>query len=165
MVVAPLSWAPDEPIDQIVDAAARCSEVRFVATGRAPASVLARPNLPPNLELAGFLDDHEFASLMRSAGVVLALTTRDATMQQAGYEAIALGRPVIASDTPVLREYFGAAALYAATAAELAAAVGEIRERRDEFTAAMEIRRGEVRAEFDRGIAELSDAMRLPPRG
>ncbi len=158
-VVAPLSWAPDEPFDLIVHAAAACPDIPFVATGRAPAS-LRRDELPPNLRLTGFVDDAEYASLMNTAGVVLALTTRDATMQQAGYEAIARGRPVIASNTGVLREYFGDAALYAATGEQLVAAVQETRARRGEFEQAMRVRQSEVRAEFERGVAEINAAMR-----
>ena len=44
-------------------------------------------------------------------------------MQRAGYEAMARERPVIASGTRVLREFFGDAALYASSGEELAAAV------------------------------------------
>jgi glycosyltransferase involved in cell wall biosynthesis len=164
-VVAPLSWAPDEPIDQILDAARRLPHVRFVATGRAPAAVRERADLPPNLELAGFLDDAAFGDLMSGAGVVLALTTRDATMQRAGYEAMAMGRPVIASDTRVLREFFGDAALYAGSGEQLAAAITQCRSRGAELAAAMRARRVEVRADFDRAIGEIAHLMRLPPRG
>lgn len=162
-VVAPLSWAADEPFEDIVAAARLCPDVAFVATGRAPAAVRERTDLPANLRLAGFLDAAAFDELMASAGVVLALTTRDATMQRAGYEAIALGRPVIASDTRVLREYFGDAALYAADGEQLAKAVAETRVRRVELAQAMQARRDEVRAEFARGIAQLTAAMGLDP--
>ncbi len=164
-VVAPLSWAADEPVDMIIAAAARCPEISFVATGRPPAGVAERADLPGNLRLVGFLSDEAFESLMRDAGVVLALTTRDATMQRAGYEALAFGRPVIASDTQVLREFFGDAALYAATAMQLADAVNESRERATELAAAMRARRVGVRENFDQGIAEVSAALRLPRRG
>jgi glycosyltransferase involved in cell wall biosynthesis len=37
----------------------------------------------------------------------------DDCMQQAGYEAMAFGRPLVTSDTSELRDYFGPAAVYA----------------------------------------------------
>lgn len=161
-VVAPLSWAPDEPVEQIVAAAQRCPDVAFVATGRAPQEMIDRPDLPTNLDLVGFLEPHDFDALLETAGVVLALTTREATMQRAGYEAMARGRPVIASRTQVLREFFREAALYAADSEELAAAVLACQERHDELVVAMQARRVEVQAEFARAIEAIRDATLLP---
>jgi glycosyltransferase involved in cell wall biosynthesis len=163
-VVAPLSWAADEPVEQVIDAAARCPSVHVVATGRPPQAVAGRADLPPNLELAGYLDDDAFARLMAGAGVVLALTTREATMQRAGYEAMAIGRPVIASDTPVLREFFGDAALYARSTDELVEAIGETRARREDLAVAMRARREHATREFERGVAEVRAAMGVGER-
>jgi glycosyltransferase involved in cell wall biosynthesis len=160
-VVAPLSWAPDEPIAEIIGAAAQCPGTRFVLTGRAPEEVRSRRDLPANIELAGFLDADAFQSLLAQAGVVLALTTRDATMQRAGYEAMTLGRPVIASDTRVLREFFADAALFATTAAEIAEAVEQTRSRGRALAEAMTRRREEVRAEIEEGVAQVRAAMGL----
>lgn len=161
VVVAPLSWAADEPFDQIVHAAAACPDIRFVATGRPPGFVTARSDLPANLELVGFLSTADFAALLRGAGVVLALTTRDATMQQAGYEAMAWGRPVIASDTRVLREFFGEAALYAASGEQLAGAVRASRDDGQRLAAAMRARRTEMQSAFDEGLVELKNVLGL----
>lgn len=160
-VVAPLSWAPDEPIDHIIVAAALCPDMTFIATGRASAAVRRRTDLPPNLHLSGFIDDEAFADMMRQADVVLALTTREATMQQAGYEAMAIGRPVVASDTRVLREFFGDAALYASDAASLAGAILQTRDRADELATAMRARHTETRAMFEHAIAEVVRLMHL----
>lgn len=160
-VVAPLSWAPDEPIAEILGAAALCPGTRFVLTGRAPEEVRGRRDLPANIEFAGFLDADAFQSLLAHAGVVLALTTRDATMQRAGYEAMTLGRPVIASDTGVLREFFADAALFATSAAELAAAIEQARARGRDLAAAMTRRRDEVRAEIEEGVAQVRGVMGL----
>jgi hypothetical protein len=159
-VVAPLSWEADEPFGFIVDAARACPDVPFVATGRPPESVRAA-ELPSNLTLTGFLSTAEYADLISRAGVVLALTTREATMQRAGYEAMALGIPVIASGTAVLREFFGAAGLYVASGADLAAAVAQAQRERPNFVDAMRARRDEMEREFARALSEVKAALRL----
>src|SRR5439155_1727924 len=43
---------------------------------------------------------------LRAADVVLVLTTHDHTMQRGGYEAMALGKPLVTSDWGILRETF-----------------------------------------------------------
>ncbi len=45
--------------------------------------------------------------------MIVVLTTRPATLLSGGYEAMALGRPLVISDHGVLRDYFGDAAVYA----------------------------------------------------
>jgi glycosyltransferase involved in cell wall biosynthesis len=159
-VVAPLSWEADEPFDYVVEAARRCPNIPFFATGRAPAAVAAA-GLPDNLTLTGFLTAPDFDALIRRAGVVLALTTREATMQRAGYEAMALGVPVVASGTSVLREFFGDAALFADSASELAAAISATRAQRPALVAKIKQRRDEMEREFDLALAELKSALGL----
>ena len=110
-VVFPASWWSDEPWDDLVEAARLLPDVRFVVTGRAPAGVAG--TTPPNVHLTGWLSDAEYADLVAGAGVVLALTTREYTMQRAGYEALAAHRPLVASDTETLRAYFAKGAVFA----------------------------------------------------
>jgi len=43
---------------------------------------------------------------LRDSDVILALTTAENTMQQAGYEALAYQEPLLTSDTASLRTYF-----------------------------------------------------------
>jgi hypothetical protein len=109
-VVFPASWYDDEPWEALVAAARQLPDVRFAVTGRAPAGL----EVPANLRLTGFLDRRAYLELVAGAPLVLALTTREATMQRAAYEAVAAGRPVVASDTAALRSYLGDAAFYTA---------------------------------------------------
>lgn len=110
-VVFPASWWSDEPWEDVVDAARLLPDVRFVVTGRAPAGIAG--TTPPNVRLTGWLSDAAYAELLAGAGVVLALTTREYTMQRAGYEALAAHRPLVASDTETLRAYFTSGAVFA----------------------------------------------------
>jgi Glycosyl transferases group 1 len=101
-VVAVCGWGDDEPIEALV-AAARGRAWRLVLTGRPTRPV----DLPPNVELTGFLDDDAYVRRLARAAAVVVLTTRDDTLLSGAWEGIALGRPLVLSDTLALRSTFG----------------------------------------------------------
>lgn len=109
-ILCPLSYANDEPVEAILEACALVPEQQFIFTGKAPESV--RKNAGKNVSFPGFVDDEEYRVLMRGAVAVLAMTTRDLTMQRAGYEALMVGKPQVTADFKVLREFLGPAAHY-----------------------------------------------------
>lgn len=100
-------FAADEPLDEIRAAAELCPEVQFHVTGSvksAPESLLH--DLPPNMRLTDYLPDPDYYALMAASDAVMCLTTRDNTMQRGACEALSMGRPIITSDWPLLRNYF-----------------------------------------------------------
>lgn len=124
-VLFPVTYAPDEPIDAVLSAAAASPEVTFVLTGKAPER--HQSSAPPNVVFTGFVSQSEFLALLRNAGAVAALTTRENTMQRAGYEALSAGVPLIASSTRVLHEYFEDSAVFTdASSKGLQTAVNEV---------------------------------------
>lgn len=152
VVVFPASGGPDEPMDDVV-AAARLlrGEASVVVTGRQPALQGS-----PDVVLPGFVDELTYAALLRRADVVLALTTREATMQRAGYEALELGRPLVCSDTAVLREAFdGAAVVTGAGGDQLAAAVRAALQDGDRLAAASRDVRARLHADVHVAVAAL----------
>lgn len=133
IVLAPLSYATDEPLTAILGAAAAHDGLRWVLTGKAPAEV--RREAPANVEFPGHIPNEDYARLMDSATVVLALTTREHTLQRAGYEAANAGKLLVASATGALREFFEDGAVYAEPTAEsIAAAVTAALDRGPELT-------------------------------
>jgi glycosyltransferase involved in cell wall biosynthesis len=142
-VVFPASWYADEPVADLLAAAAQLPDVRFAVTGRAPDGLV----VPPNVRLTGYLRREDYLALLAGAPVVLALTTREATMQRAAYEAVAAGRPVVASDTAALRSYLGDAAVYAG---DLAVAVTQALADLPRLEAAVR----QVRTDHERAFAE-----------
>jgi glycosyltransferase involved in cell wall biosynthesis len=101
------TFAPDEPLDTIVQAAAGLPDVQFYITGdpfRARKALMR--DAPPNVCFTGFLPDEDYLGLLRAAQAVMVLTTRDHTMQRGACEAVALGKPIITSNWGVLRSYF-----------------------------------------------------------
>ena len=101
------SFNYDEPLPEIIDAAAALPDVRFLVTGNPKhlASDL-KARMPPNMTLTGFLSTEAYGGLITGADAVLTLTTRNHTMLRAAYEAVYQGTPVIVSDWPLLREAF-----------------------------------------------------------
>ena len=107
------TFAADEPLTAILDAARELREVSFYVTGRvdrAPEGLVA--SAPTNVRFTGFLDDPDYYEMLRRTDAVMCLTTRDHTMQRGACEALSLGRPIITSDWPLLREYFSSGAVH-----------------------------------------------------
>jgi glycosyltransferase involved in cell wall biosynthesis len=114
----------------MVEAARRLPEVRFFMTSDPGTARLSLPDpLPANLTLTGFLETAAYGGLLRKAGVVMALTTDDHTMQRGAYEGIYQGTPVIVSDSPLLRRAFDEGAVHVDNSPD--AIVDAIRQVRD----------------------------------
>ncbi len=101
------TFSPDEPISEVLTAAASLPEVDFYITGdpiRAKKTFLQHH--PDNVKFTGFLPDEDYLGLLRAVQVIVVLTTDNHTMQRGACEAVSLGKPIITSDWPILRTYF-----------------------------------------------------------
>jgi glycosyltransferase involved in cell wall biosynthesis len=101
------TFARDEPLEAVLEAAASLPEVHFSITGkrsRGNPDLLRRA--PSNVIFTDFLPNEDYFRLLRSSHAVMSLTTRDHTLQCGACEALSLERPIITSDWPLLRDYF-----------------------------------------------------------
>ena len=101
------TFSPDEPINEILEAARGLDGVHFFITGRinrAPSGLLS--NVPGNLSFTDFLPDETYYALLNGSDAVMCLTMRDHTMQRGACEALSMGKPIITSDWPLLEDYF-----------------------------------------------------------
>ena len=114
------SWAADEPFREVVRAAQLLDEDVFIhMTGsRQKAERRLGADLPRNVVLTGYLSETEYTRMLHSCDVVIVLTTRDDCLVCGGYESVAAEKPLILSDTAVLREFFSRGALYTNNTAE-----------------------------------------------
>jgi glycosyltransferase involved in cell wall biosynthesis len=107
------SFCDDEPTADFLRAAAQLPGVHFHVTGNTKhLAAEIRQLAPPNVRFTGFLSNEEYVGLLMAADGVMALTIRDHTMQRAAYEAVYLGKPVITSDFPILRDAFPLGAVH-----------------------------------------------------
>jgi glycosyltransferase involved in cell wall biosynthesis len=161
-------FAADEPVDAVVGAAAMLPDVQFYVTGdRRKAKAATLDAAPANVNFTGFLEPNgAYLGLLRSVDAVIVLTTRDNTLQLAGCEAVALGKPLVTSDWSYLRELFGPAAVYVApTATAICAGVVEARDRIDELRDSAIAVRAERRREWRDRIRQLRTTVASRVRG
>lgn len=117
----------NEPVAAELDAARLLPEVRFAFTGDpARLSSEQRQELPPNVTLTGYLDYPRFLAEVRAARVVAVWSTERDIMNRAAFEVVGMGRALVLSDFPGLRERFGAAAKFSSADPDrMAGAVGD----------------------------------------
>jgi glycosyltransferase involved in cell wall biosynthesis len=107
------SFADDEPIDEIIAAARLLPDFSFNLTGRVPPTLKRRlDSLPPNVVLTGYLPRSDYIALLHRADALMVLVKQDFTLLCGAYEAVAVGKPLITSDWPVLRNYFSSGTVY-----------------------------------------------------
>jgi glycosyltransferase involved in cell wall biosynthesis len=118
-VVVINTFSQDEPLDELLMAAAALPEVQFHITGSVRhARRLWSVTPPPQVRFTEWLSDEDYTALLRAADVVITLTTQDHTMQRGGYEAMALEKPLITSNWGVLRETFYLGTVHTANTAK-----------------------------------------------
>ncbi|WP_347108254.1 glycosyltransferase [Paenarthrobacter sp. S56] len=136
-ILVPITYSYDEPLDELAAATHLAPGIRWVFTGRAPEGFVAACN-SANTVFPGFVSRNEYLRLLAHANALLAPTTEEDTMQRAGYEAMCAGKALVTSDTAVLRDFFGEAALTVPPLADrFAAAATEAVQRQAEMEEAI----------------------------
>lgn len=105
------TFSQDEPYRQVINALGKVSKDIFMyVTGHCPSELLQ--NSPNNVIFTGFLPEQKYVDYLYSVDLVIDLTLRRDCLVCGAYEALAANKPQILSDTSVLKEFFGEAALY-----------------------------------------------------
>lgn len=104
----PASFADDEPILELIEAALRMPEVNIFITGNVSKAkkVVDIDSLPENINLMGFLPHEEFNWLLKNSNVILALTKFDGIQLSVCNEAVGVQKAMVLSETPLLRRMF-----------------------------------------------------------
>jgi glycosyltransferase involved in cell wall biosynthesis len=154
------TFAQDEPIEALLEAAALLPDVHFYVTGdttKADQEVLASAS--DNVTFTGFLDPNgAYLGLLRAVDAVVVLTTRDSTLQLAGCEAIAVGKPLVTSDFEYLRTLFEKAAVYVAPNVwSIRDGIAELLARKEQVAREVVAVRTKRREEWKEGMRELDE--------
>jgi glycosyltransferase involved in cell wall biosynthesis len=165
-VTAICSFNSDEPIDNILRAAAELPEVNFYCTGKlkdAPPGIEDRR--PKNVTFTDFLSVPHYAGLLKASHGVMVLTTRDHTMQRGAYEAMALGTPIITSDWPILRKTFANGSLFVDNSPpSIVQAVQQLRAEWPKFKTAIQMQYARRYAAWFEKEKELRRLLALPAK-
>jgi glycosyltransferase involved in cell wall biosynthesis len=157
------SFASDEPIQEIIEAARILSETTtFYITGdysRISAKKLLKwKRATKNIVFTGFLDRGEYIRLLEKVDAIMVLTRRDFTMLSGAHEALALEKPLITSDWQPLRQYFVAGTSYVNNSvSEIVDAVKYVQKEKDRMEKDMEILKHQRLKEWEDKVSKLKE--------
>ncbi|WP_337862713.1 glycosyltransferase [Nitrososphaera sp.] len=160
-IVVPSSFAYDEPVKEILAAAAELdSDVTFYLTGDSSPVDDRLKEKARNVVFTGFLGRDEYVRLLQGSDAVMVLTTRDRTLLAGGYEALALQKPLITSNWEPLKRYFDKGAIHVDNSApEIVAAVRALREKKVQLQQEMRQLREEKSRRWEESFARLWDSI------
>jgi glycosyltransferase involved in cell wall biosynthesis len=102
-VFVPIMKKPDEPIRELIKASEELkSDFVFISTGKKI----------ENIKCLGYLSYKNYLKVLKTCDIVLALTKREFTLLSIIFEAISLGKPMIASETLTIKNFLKDNALY-----------------------------------------------------
>jgi glycosyltransferase involved in cell wall biosynthesis len=129
------SFGNDEPYEEIFDSCVRLqNNTKVYITGDYTKKNIDPGTVPENAVLTGFVDDDRFIALLNSVDTIMVLTTHENCLVCGAYEAVAVEKPMILSDTKALREYFYKGAVYADNTAQgIAKAIKEVIENKEKL--------------------------------
>ncbi len=107
------TFAGDEPLDVVLEAARRLPDMCFYITGDPK---LAKKELldsaPQNVVFTGYLKGDAYWNQLLTSHTILTLTTNPHSLVAGGTEGMYIGKPLILSRQPALLEYFTKGAVF-----------------------------------------------------
>lgn len=130
------TWADDEPFKEVL-AAAKHVDVDIYFTGNYKKIYKEKaPDLPKNVKLLGFVSEEDYVDYFHHSMAAMDLTTRENCLVCGAYEALALNKPMILSDSRVNRELFSQGFLYTQnTAKDISASISLVLHKHRELEA------------------------------
>lgn len=159
------TFAPDEPVTELLDAARILPDVRFSITGdRRRLTPELRRAAPANVRFAGYLGPEEYVRALTDADVVVSLTSREDSVQRSAYEAVDALAPLVLSDWPHMHELFEHAVFVCNGGDSIAAGIADALARSDALRqAAPDARRAQWRR-WERQRVQLRAVLAPPAR-
>lgn len=102
------TYSSDEPYEEVISAASLLDKnIKVHITGNSKkADPKVFKGLPENVVITGFISDEEYDELLQKSDIIMDFTKLENCMVCGAYEAVAMGKPLITSNTNVLRDYF-----------------------------------------------------------
>lgn len=107
------TFAGDEPIDVILEAAPLVPDVHFYITGdRKRAKPHYLQNTPENVIFTDYLYFDDYWNQLNASRGVMVLTVREYSLAAGAQDAMSIGKPLLLSNQPALTEYFEKGAIF-----------------------------------------------------
>ncbi len=157
-IVVVNTFAKDEPLYEVLEAAKDLPEIQFYVTGKKKmAAPEALAGAPANVHFTDFLPDEAYYALLDTSQAIMCLTTRNHTMQRGACEALSIGKPIIISDWPLLRAYFHKGTVYVSnTGGGIRQGVLKMKERYHQYQAEIKDLQTAQRLEWQEKIEALT---------
>lgn len=129
------TFSPDDPYLTVLKACKLLPDgISVFFTGNYQKSKVRRKKIPDNVILTGFLSDQKYWDLLKTADLIIDLTTRRDCLVCGAYEAVSTETPIVLSNSRVLREFFNKGAVFTELeASELARAIIKGIEKKEEL--------------------------------
>jgi glycosyltransferase involved in cell wall biosynthesis len=157
-IVVVCGYGKDEPINEILKATHLITDVNFYLTGKS--SKLKNVPLNKNVQLTGYLKDSGYENLLRTADIIMVLTTRPDTVLSGAYDSVGLEKPLITSDTATLRKYFYKGTIITENNAKsIADAINQARKNLDKLHTEMESLRKEKELTWQKQFVPVAEIL------
>jgi glycosyltransferase involved in cell wall biosynthesis len=147
------TFGKDEPVQEFLEAVSDLppDTTVFITGSESSLRSPLRAAATPSIVFTGWLPDLEYWRLLASVDVVVDLTTREDCLVCGAYEAVAVGQPLILSDTAALRNYFRRGVVFTGNEPEaISVAITDALGRRDELRAEMAAFQPELQRDWAR---------------
>jgi len=157
------SFAYDEPLHIVFEAALQLPDVYFYVTGDIKyADKKLLRNVPNNVVLTGFLEYSIYVDLLQKVDVIMDLTTDSTSVVAGAFEAVALEQPLIISNWIPLKRYFNKGTLYINnTANDIRQAIMMCTTKKDDLSKEMRLLKMEKINEWNDKISNLRNFLRI----
>lgn len=155
------TYVEDEPYREVLAAAQKLPVgITLYFTGRFNGK-LAADLIPKNVKLLGFLPEREYWSLLHSADIVMDLTLREHCLVCGAYEGVALGKPLVLSDTEALKSYFSKGCVYVKPCPNsIASGIKQATEKLSSMAAEVKSLRQELHHKWQRSLRKFKALLR-----
>lgn len=159
-VVLVATFDSDEPCSEVFSAVEGTDITLYVTGNWRKLTAAAAAAAPPNVHFTGYLNEQSYWSLLRAADAIVDLTLKENCLVCGSYEAVALAKPMLLSDSPASRELFGASAVFTDNSRnDIRRALSQLRVERATLEAAAESKRAELTVLWNSAARELTAAI------
>ncbi|MBK7105264.1 MAG: glycosyltransferase [Ignavibacteriae bacterium] len=155
------SFSYDEPYFELIEAAKNLPDVQIFITGNYPIANIT-PEKYEHVKFTGYINNYEYRTLLKSVDAIISLTRNEDTMQRAGSESISVGKPLILSDTKMLKNYFTQGTVFVKnTPEEIANGITELRNEFEKYSFEIIKFQKERSEKFDNKLNEIKEILEL----
>jgi hypothetical protein len=161
-VVLICTYAPDEPVREVIEAVRDLDITLYVTGNKKKCDPSLFATAPSKVLFTDFLQEEEYWEYLAACDGIVDLTTMPNCLVCGGYEAAALGQPLLLSSSAAASNLFGDAAVYTDnTSADIRRGMLELLSKGPMLQERMRVRAREMTNEWDLQARKLTQLLQL----